>query len=70
MKVLRIVQDTVRDFVVDKIVTAICAAPSIIADLGLPDGKQATCNPNYENQMHEAILPNESVVVDGNIITD
>ena len=57
------------EFAEKKYVAAICAAPSIIAGLGLLDGKQATCHPDYENQMHGAILTNKSVAVDGNIIT-
>lgn len=57
------------EFAEKKYVAAICAAPSIIAELGLLDGKQATCHPDYENQMRGAILTNESVAVDGNIIT-
>ena len=65
----RIVLDTVMDFAADKMVAAICAAPSIIAGLGLLDGKHATCHPDYENQMAGAILTHGSVAVDGNIIT-
>lgn len=69
LKYSSIVQDTVKNFAEDKMVAAICAAPSIIAGLGLLDGKHATCHPDYENQMHGAILTNASVTVDGNIIT-
>ena len=65
----RIVLDTVMDFAADKMVAAICAAPSILAGLGLLNGKEATCHPDYENQMVGAILTHGSVAVDGNIIT-
>ena len=49
--------------------SAICAAPSLLAALGLLDGKRATCHPDFEGQMAGAILTGESVVRDGNIIT-
>lgn len=65
----RIVLDTVMDFAEDKMVAAICAAPSILAGLGLLNGKEATCHPDYVGQMAGAILTNASVAVDGNIIT-
>jgi 4-methyl-5(b-hydroxyethyl)-thiazole monophosphate biosynthesis len=58
-----------REFSEQKLVSAICAAPSILAGLGLLDGKKATCHPDYENKMAGAILTKESVAVDGNFIT-
>ena len=64
-----LVLEKCREFAKKKYLSAICAAPSILAGLGLLDGKKATCHPDYENQMHGAILTNASVAVDGNIIT-
>ena len=52
-----------------KYVAAICAAPTILADLGLLDGKRATVHPDFELEIKEAIVTNEPVVSDGNIIT-
>ncbi len=52
-----------------KIIAAICAAPSILAELGLLNGKEATCHPDYENQMEGAIINHKSVAISGNIIT-
>ena len=52
-----------------KFVAAICAAPSILADLGLLEGKEATCHPDYEDKMEGAVLTHESVAVAGNMIT-
>ena len=69
LKCMKIVEDTVKDFVANKMVAAICAAPSILAGLGLLKKKKTTCHPDYENKMGEAILTYESVAVDGNIIT-
>lgn len=69
LKSSAIVQETVKIFAKDKIVAAVCAAPSILAGLGLLDGKKATVHPDYAGKMHDAEVLNESVVVDGNIIT-
>lgn len=50
---------------------AICAAPSILAELGLLQGRQATSNPGFIAALaeHGARTSEASVVVDGNIIT-
>ena len=37
-----------------KFVCAICAAPTILAQLGITDGKKATCYPGMENEMGTA----------------
>lgn len=58
-----------RRFAAKKKVAAICAAPSILADLGLLNGKRATCHPDYEDRMSGALVTGESLTVDGNIIT-
>lgn len=52
-----------------KLIAAICAAPSILAGLGLLKGREATCHPDYEGKMDGAILTGGSVTVAGNIIT-
>ena len=52
-----------------KPVGAICAAPTILADLGLLEGRKATCYPACEENMEDAILTGAPVTVDGNIIT-
>ena len=64
-----IVLKNCREFAEKKYIAAICAAPSIFAKLKLLEGKKATCHPDYEDQMGGAILTNDSVTVDGNIIT-
>ncbi|MCI5596113.1 MAG: DJ-1/PfpI family protein [Lachnospiraceae bacterium] len=48
---------------------AICAAPSILAELGLLDGKKATSYPSFEEQLSMAFYSYDSVVVDGQIVT-
>lgn len=52
-----------------KKVAAICAAPRILAGLGLLKGKKATCYPSVMGQLADAQTTTESVAVDGNIIT-
>ena len=38
----------------DKFVAAICAGPTVLADLGITDGKNATCYPGCEGGMGSA----------------
>jgi len=54
----------------DKFVAAICAGPTVLADLGITDGKNATCFPGCEEQMGSAhMIGNAAAVRDGKIIT-
>ncbi|MCD7972589.1 MAG: DJ-1/PfpI family protein [Candidatus Azobacteroides sp.] len=48
---------------------AICAAPTVLAGLGILDNKKATCYPGCESQMGKAVLTGEATVTDGRIIT-
>lgn len=48
---------------------AICAAPSILGHKGILKGKKATCFTGFENDLSGAVVTNEPVVKDGNIIT-
>ena len=48
---------------------AICAAPSILASLGLLEGRNATAHAGFQDQLAGAIVHDEEVVVDGNITT-
>ncbi len=54
----------------DKFVAAICAGPTVLADLGITEGKNATCYPSCESGMGNAnMIPNQPCVRDGNLIT-
>ena len=53
----------------NKIIAAICAAPSILGDLGILKGKKATCFPGYEERLIGATILHDIVVVDNNLIT-
>ena len=52
-----------------KYVAAICAGPTILAQLGITDGKNATCYPGCEEQMGSAKMVNAAAVTDGKVIT-
>lgn len=54
----------------EKFVAAICAGPTVLADLGIPDGKNATCYPGCEGGMGSAnMVPGVAAVRDGKLIT-
>ena len=52
-----------------RFVAAICAAPTILAMLGITDGKRATCYPGCEDQMGSAHMVCAPAVTDGKLIT-
>jgi len=52
-----------------KYTAAICAGPTVLADLGIVDGKKATCYPGCEGQMGSAIMVEAAAVTDGTLIT-
>lgn len=62
-----VVREQCAAFGKNKYVAAICAAPSIPAKLGLM--KQATVHPDFMGQMAAVEVIDESVIVDGNVIT-
>lgn len=54
-----------------RMIAAICAAPSIFAELGILKGVRAACNPTVEDILtaNGAVLIRENAVKEGNIIT-
>ena len=64
-----IVKEQAKAFAAGKHVAAICAAPTVLAELGLLDGKKAVCYPGLDNKMGGALMQDAPAVVDGNIIT-
>ena len=52
-----------------KLVSAICAAPSVLGEAGILKGKKATSYPGFEEKLLGAEISTEPVVVDGNVIT-
>ena len=53
----------------EKMVAAICAAPSVFGQLGFLNGRIATCYPGFESKLEGAIVCSTKVAVDGNVIT-
>ena len=53
-----------------KYTAAICAGPTVLADLGIVDGKNATCYPGCEEGMGQAVMAeNAASVIDEKLIT-
>ena len=53
-----------------KFIGAICAGPTVLADLGITDGKEATCFPGCESGMGNAkMIADAAAVRDGLVIT-
>ena len=64
------VNRVIKEFAQDgKLVAAICAAPSVLGNAGLLEGKTATCYPGVEGKLTGANFVTNSVAKDGNIIT-
>jgi len=52
-----------------KMIAAICAAPMVLANAGILQGKKVTCYPGTESMLKGAICTSNVVEIDGNIIT-
>ena len=64
--VRRVVKEFNRD---GKYSGAICAAPTILGNLGLLKGKRVSCYPSVEQEIQGAVMTRTDVTVDGNLIT-
>lgn len=53
----------------NKLICAICAAPSILGHKGILEGKEATCYPGFEESFKGGKYIRQSVVKSGNVIT-
>ena len=58
-----------KQYEAGKWVAAICAAPSVLGNAGLLEGKKATCYPGVESKLTGADFVTDPVAKDGNIIT-
>lgn len=58
-----------RAYEEEKYVAAICAAPTILAKLGITDGKKATVYPGMEEEMGSALMQDAGTVRDGKVLT-
>ena len=52
-----------------KTISAICAAPIVLARAGLLKGKNYTCYDGFEQEIQEGHYLKETVVKDGNLLT-
>ena len=52
-----------------KFLCAICAAPRILGEKGILEGKKAVCFPGFEQYLKGAIIQDCGCVRDGNVIT-
>lgn len=65
-----VVNDVIKKYAAEgKLVSAICAAPSVLGLAGLLEGKHATSYPGWEEKLLGCTYETEAVVRDGNIIT-
>lgn len=53
----------------EKWIAAICAAPSILGEMGMLSGRRACCYPSFEEKLTGAQVVEEPAVADGHIIT-
>ncbi len=53
----------------EKWIGAICAAPIILGDLGILEGRKAVCYPGFESKLRGATVADDAAVRDGHIIT-
>ncbi len=64
------VTDTVKKFAAEgKLVSAICAAPSVLGKCGVLEGKKATSYPGFADVMTGCTYLEDAVITDGNVIT-
>lgn len=63
MKAVKVAYDEKR------YVAAICAAPTLLATLGIADGIKMTCYPGMEEKMGAASMTDCAAAVDGTVIT-
>lgn len=63
------VREKCIEFAESKKLAAICAAPTVLASLGILEGKNATVHPSCEDGMAGAKLTRTPVAIDGNITT-
>ena len=64
------VDRVIKEFAAEgKLVAAICAAPSVLGQAGILEGKRATCHPGFEDKLLGANVEFEPVVRDCNVIT-
>jgi protein deglycase len=65
----RVISFVQRIFAKGGVVSALCAAPKVLAHAGIMDGKNATCFPGTEKEMPSVNITRAPYILDGNILT-
>lgn len=65
----RVVESIKSHYNNNKLIAAICAAPTLLHSIGLLDGIKATCYPTMLDDLKNAKAIKEKVVIENNIIT-
>lgn len=64
------VKDLIREFYdKGKLTGAICAAPYVLANAGILEGRQATAYPTFKDRLGNALYQDKNVVIDGQVLT-
>jgi 4-methyl-5(b-hydroxyethyl)-thiazole monophosphate biosynthesis len=64
------VRELIRDFHnKDKLTGAICAAPYVLANAGILNGRHVTSYPSYREKLGAVVYEEQTVVEDGKVIT-
>ncbi len=64
------IRDLLKDFSNQgKYIAAICAAPTVLKDASLTEGRTITCHPSVINELIDANVIEDRVVVDDKLIT-
>lgn len=64
------VRSLIRSFYAGgKLTGAICAAPYVLANAGVLEGRHATSFPSYRDRLGTAVYEEKTVVEDGNVLT-
>lgn len=64
------VEDLIKTFSKDNaLIAAICAAPLILSNAGITEGRVVTCHPSVRDKIKAGKITNDKVVVDQNLIT-
>lgn len=53
----------------DKLLAAICAAPTVLQAAGVLSGRRVTCYPSFEKELPGNTCLTDAVVEDGNVVT-
>lgn len=53
----------------NRLVASICAGPTVLSELGLLNGRTATCYPGCEEGFPAGTYPGQGIYVDGNLVT-